>query len=250
VEIHIHPEFEMDLKGVQERRATSPSPLFFEHSLEEQRRYIREGLDCLERWTGRRPCAFRAGGYSASERTIEALAEEGVFIDSSYNRWAIDLGLCGFSRARHLNDVALFPGRVLEVPVTNLSTRGPRKGMRPFELSALNVAEMIAALDQLYEAGARVACGVTHSFRLLRARDHQYNDVAKDAVNLHRLRALCRHLAMHGDRFAVCTYRDLPLERWQKSLPQPSEEPYYPTPPLWSSVSRLALQAIKDRGAV
>lgn len=250
VELHVHPEFEMDLDRVRSGQAKSPSPVLFEHSLEEQRRHVRESAAKIEEWCGRRPSAFRAGGYSANELTMKALVEEGIFIDSSYNRWAIDLGLCGFHTTPPLNDARMLREGVLEVPVTNLATRGPRGGIRPFELSALNVSEMISALDQMYEAGMRVACAVTHSFRLLRARDVQYRDVAPDVFNLHRLQGVCRHLADHRDRFEVCSFRDLPVEEWKRDPLLPDAAPYYPTPPTWSSVARLAVQAIKDRGAV
>jgi hypothetical protein len=182
---------------------------------------------------------------------MRALVAEGIRIDSSYNEWALARGLCGMKQTPPINDAAMLEGDVLEVPVTNLLARGPRGGLRPFELSALNASEMIAVLDQLWESGARVACSVTHSFRLVRARDHQYRDMSADAFNLHRLRVLCRYLASNRERFEVCTFRDLPYERWKTSLPKAgATQPYHPTPPAWSSALRLAVQAVKDRGAV
>lgn len=250
VELHVHPEFEMDLLRVQRGEMKSPSAALFEHSLEEQRRYIRESARTLAKWTGNKPFAFRAGGYSASEVTLTALAEEGIRVDSSYNLWAVEHGWCGMTSTPRLNDVALLSPDIVEVPVTNLQARGPRGGLRPFELSALNTTEMIAALEQLYEAGARTACGVTHSFRLVRARDHQYRDVAVDRFNVHRLRTLCRYLDRHRDRFTVATYKTLPIERWRKTLGAPPSSLYFPTPPVWSSMLRMVVQGVKDRGAV
>jgi peptidoglycan/xylan/chitin deacetylase (PgdA/CDA1 family) len=250
VELHVHPEFEVDPAPWRSNGGTRPSALLHEHSFEEQRRLIRETAAAIERWTGRRPIAFRAGGYSASEVTLRALAAEGLFIDSSYDRWAIDSGSCGFRRELELNDVAVLDGGVLEVPVTNLTARGPRGGVRPMELSSLNTSEVIAALEQMYEAGARVCCAVTHSFRLLRAKDHQYREVVPDLFNLHRLRALLRYLDANRDRFEVVTFRDLPAGAWRAGGLANGSAPFYPTPPLWSSLSRLALQAFKDRGVV
>lgn len=248
VELHVHPEFAMDLARVQRGEAKGPPAQLFAYSLDDQRRTIRESLDRLERWTGRRPCAFRAGGYSAGDETLAALAAEGVEIDSSYNRWAIEGGLSTLRSREPLNDVAML-GPVLEVPVTNLSTRGPFRGLRPLELSALDVSEVIAALEQLYETGARVACAVTHSFRLVRTRDPQYRDVAPDLVNIHRLRALCRYLARHRDRFEVTTYRALPVARWRGALGGDSTG-FFPSPPAWSSALRMFVQGVKDRGVL
>jgi hypothetical protein len=250
VELHIHPEFDVDLERLQRGEVKTPPWSLVHHDHAAQRRYIKESLDCLERWTGRRPIAFRAGGYGAGDSTLVALREEGVFIDSSYNAWAVGAKLCGLDRIPPMNDAGRIGGDLIEVPVTNVYAKGVRAGLRPFELSALNATEMIAAIEELYDAGARVACGVTHSFRLLRARDVQYQDAALDSFNLHRLRALTRHLAEHPHRFRVLTFRDLPLDRWRRDLPPPDGHPYYPTPPLWSSTLRLALQAVKDRGVV
>jgi peptidoglycan/xylan/chitin deacetylase (PgdA/CDA1 family) len=250
IELHIHPEFDVDLARLQRHEVKTPSWRIADHPLEAQRAYIRDSLTCIEKWTGRRPIAFRAGGYGAGVATLDALRQEGITVDSSYNAWAVAEKLCDLDRLGSINDVAVLKEGMLEVPVTNLRTRGVRPGLRPFELSSLNATEMISALERLYEAGARTACGVTHSFRLIRARDVQYKDVALDRFNLHRLRALCRHLADNSDRFRVCTFRDLPIERWKSELPLPRGEPFFPTPPAWSSTLRLAIQAVKDRGAV
>lgn len=251
VELHLHPEYEIDIDRWRTNGVARPSKYMFTYSLDEQRRYIRETGDALERWSGRRPIAFRAGGYTANQTTMQALDAEGLSIDSSYNRWAIGEGLCAFPRELELNDAAIIDHGILEIPVTNLKTYGPRGGLRPMELSSLNVAEMVATVEQLYEAGARVCCAVTHSFRLVRTRDVQYRNVAVDWFNIHRIRALCRYLKAHQDRFEVCTFRDLPLEKWRRDgLASDGSAPYYPTPPLWSSLSRLALQGLKERGAL
>jgi polysaccharide deacetylase len=248
VELHVHPEFDADLHRVQRGEAKTPAAMLHAHPLEAQRRYIRESAAAIERWTKRRPIAFRAGGYSADETTLEALKAEGMFVDSSYNAWANERRLSGFARTPRLNDAAMIEGGILEVPVTNLVARGPLGGLRPFELSALSASEMIAALDQLHESGARTVCAVTHSFRLVRTTNVQYTDAVPDLVNLHRLEALCRHLSANPDRFKVVTFRDLPFERWRGLGPAP--EPYFPTPPVWSSLARQVVQAVKDRRAV
>ncbi|MCK6544577.1 hypothetical protein L6R52_01780 [Myxococcota bacterium] len=259
VELHVHPEFEIDLARVQRREVKSPSKNLFDHGLDVQRRYIRESAECLARWTGRRPIAFRAGGYSADERTLEALVREGITIDSSYSEWAIGIGFCGMVHTPPINDVAILDPGVVEVPVTNVSTLDRLGGLRPLELSSLGAREVIAALEQLWAARARVACSVTHSFRLVKARDPQYRDVEPDLVNLLRLRAVCRFLAEHRDRFEVCTFRSLPIERWRAEAPRVcvdrgakprARAPFHPRPPLWSSLARAAVQVIKDRGAV
>ncbi|MEQ8277950.1 MAG: hypothetical protein RMA76_27870 [Deltaproteobacteria bacterium] len=250
VELHVHPEFKMNLEAVRAGEMTKPSAHLHSYDAAAQRAYLEEGAADLERWTGVRPIAFRSGGFASDEVATEACAALQIPIDSSYNVWAVANGVSPFSLTPKLNDVAMLDNGVLEVPTTNLFTRGPKRAMRPFELSSLNAAEMIAAVDEMYELGMRVCCTLTHSFRLIRTTNYQYTDARLDWFNLHRLRAFLRHLAAHPDRFRVATFRDLPLERWKATLPPPPAQPQYPSPPAWTAVSRMALQAVKDRGVV
>jgi hypothetical protein len=249
VELHVHPEFRIDLEAAR-RAGKTPSGFLREYPLDEQRIMLREAADLIEDWTGRRPIAFRAGSFGFDRRGTDALAQEGLQFDSSYNVWAIDVGICGFERTPELNDVALLSNGILELPVTNLRARGIRGGLRNFDLASLAVTEMIAVIEQMWASGTRVCTSLTHSFRLLYTNNVQYQGARLDTVNLHRLRALCRWLAENGDRIRVSTYRDLPAERWKKELGAPPPTPDYPSPPAWASAARLAVQAIKDRGAI
>lgn len=250
VELHVHPEFRLDLEAVRQGAQAKPSAILADYSVEEQSRILARAAEVLERWTGRRPTAFRAGGFAGDQRAIEAVANAGIPVDSSYNLWSIGAGPCQFDLDPPLNDVCLLDRGVIEVPVTCYQASGPRGGMRQFDLAAVNATEGIAILEEMYAVGMRVACTVTHSFRLIKTTDVQYTDARPDAFNLHRLRAVCRHLAGNPDRYQVCTYRDLPLERWRRELAGPRAEPHIPSPPTWTSVARLAVQAVKDRGAV
>lgn len=247
VELHIHPEFDINLERAR-KQSQPPSPFVRDYSLEHQRGLIRRGADLLEAWTGRRPIAFRAGSFGLDEVGLKACLEEGLLFDSSYNAWAIQNGYCGMHSLPRLNDVTLLEDGLVEVPVTNLFARRIRRDYRPFDLASLNTTEMVSALDQLHEAGARVCCSLTHSFRLLKTTNVQMSDARPDQFNLHRLRALCRYLAENSDRYQVSTFKDLPTDMWR--LQKPSTQAFYPAPPTWSSLARVALQAVKDRGAI
>lgn len=250
VELHVHPEFKMDLEAVRRGDSPKPSALLSSYSLKDQAKLLCDTAETLESWTGRAPVAFRAGGFAANESTVQALAQTEIPIDSSYNMWSVDMDMCSFSCNPRLNDVALLAPGILEVPVTCYRANGPKGGLRQFDLASLNTSEAIALLEDLYAAGTRVCTSVTHSFRLLKTTDVQYTDARPDAFNIHRLRALCRYLAAHRDRFEVCTYQDLPLQQWKTELQGPQPEPYVPEPPIWTSLARLAVQATKDRGAL
>ncbi|MCC7386907.1 MAG: hypothetical protein IT384_34035 [Deltaproteobacteria bacterium] len=244
VELHIHPEF----KAHAETRVGDLEENIFRYSADAQRALIREGLDDIERWTGRRPIAFRAGAFGACPGVLEIAAQEGIRFDSSYNLWAIGQGPSGFDAALGLNDAAPL-GNLLEVPVTNLAVRLSRTGLKPFELSSLSTMEMAAAAEDLWASGHRVCCSLTHSFRLVRSRERQYRRVRADGMNIHRLRALARYLRARPDRFEIVTFDDLPAQQWMAERRRSDSRPL-PSPPLWASATRLAVQAFKDWGVV
>ncbi len=250
VELHVHPEFNMNLQSVRRGDTAKPSAFLNSYTPKEQAKLLASTAETLEAWTGRAPIAFRAGGFAADEGTVQALAQTEIPIDSSYNMWSVEMDMCNFSCKPPLNDVALVAPGILEVPVTCYRAKGPKGGLRQFDLASLNTTEAIALLEDLYAAGTKVCTSVTHSFRLIKTTDVQYGDARPDTFNIHRLRALCRYLHQHRDRFEVCTYRDLPLQQWQTELAGPQPEPYVPEPPVWTSLARLAVQGTKDRGAL
>jgi len=250
VELHVHPEFRMDIDKVRAGEKKKPSAFFHTYTHQEQVDLVRSTAARLESWTGRAPSAFRAGGFDADVESIREVRDEGVPIDSSYSMWSVELGTCQITEGPRLNDVAWLDAGVLEVPVTCYHASGPRGGLRQLDLASVNVTEAIAILEDLYAAGTRVCTSLTHSFRLIRTTDIQYSDAKPDAFNIHRLRAICRFLYDNRDRFQVCTYKDLPLEAWKSELGAPPAQPYLPSPPTWTSLARLAVQAAKDRGAL
>ena len=249
VELHVHPEFNIDLSA-QRRSGENPPNLLHMLDKESQLKMIQQGADMLEAWTGRRPCAFRAGSYGLDPAGLDACAQAGMRFDSSYSAWAIDVGICDLGRDPTLNDVAQIRDDLYEVPVTNLRTHGVRGGIRNFDLASLNTTEMIAVIEEMYHAGSWVACSITHSFRLLKIFDQQMRHTRPDHVNLHRVRSLARYLAAHPDRFQVCTFQDLPVELFKNHLRPPPQQAFLPSPPTWMSMTRLALQAAKDRGGM
>lgn len=74
IQLHTHPDQMYDPK----RR------FMHEYTLAEQKDIIRDGIDLLQRWTGTRPIAHRAGSYGANEDTLRALEANRIEIDSSF----------------------------------------------------------------------------------------------------------------------------------------------------------------------
>lgn len=245
VELHMHPEFRMDLADVRIQDAPEPSPNMYDYSIEVQAARIREGAALIEAWTGRRPVAFRAGSYAGDRSTVEAVRRAGLTVESSYNRWGVKHGDSGFPPELLLNDLCRVEG-VLEQPISCYRAPAPHGGLRQLDLAGMTATEAIWAVEAQYAAGARTACAIHHSFRLLRTTDVQYTDARPDRVNIHRLKTFCDYLAAHQDRFQVIGFED--LEALDAGPLPPVHE--LATAPRVAAWPRLLMQGLKDRGVV
>ena len=188
----------------------------FEFPAEEQRQLLQEGIGLFRQFRGKAPRAFRAGCYGASEVTLQALRENGVPIDSSYNLSFLDRS-CGFRR-RPLNAPVVLEG-ICEFPVTNFNS-GSSGSYKPLEISAVSVAETLATLRHMREAGCADAVLVFHSFSFLKRRGIRFEKARPDGIVIHRFRTLCRELSRMRDEVEVCVLGDVDLARVQFPQPQ------------------------------
>jgi peptidoglycan/xylan/chitin deacetylase (PgdA/CDA1 family) len=214
-QLHLHPvqRFYYDFSQGGPRREQD---LLFQFPAEEQRRLIEEGVRLFRKLSGRQPRAYRAGCYAASEVTLQALRQNGIAIDSSYNLSALDK-TCGF-RYRPLNAPRVIEG-VSEFPVTNFLS-GPWDAYKPLEISAVSVPEILATMAAMREAGCRDAVLVFHSFSFLKNRGVRYEAARPDLIVLRRFRKLCRELSRRGAEFEVAVLSETHLEGIEKPQPQ------------------------------
>jgi hypothetical protein len=206
VQLHLHPvqRFYRDFLQGQGRREQD---LMFQFPAEEQRALVREGVELFRQFTGAPPRAFRAGCYAASEVTLRALRDNGVFIDSSYNLASLDR-TCGF-RERPLNAPQVLEG-VHEFPVTNFSSAGDGN-YKSLEISAVSVWEILATIRLLKESGCRDIVLVFHSFSFLKNRDVRFEKARRDRIVIHRFRRLCAELAQMRDEIEVAVLGEVDL---------------------------------------
>lgn len=137
-------------------------PLFY---LPEQQQVdiLRWGIDTIERWIGVPAVSFRAGGYALDDRTLAAIEQVGLAIDSS----------CFFpspnNRQERSTVNAVARGDTfIEVPVTTvLRPSGEALEHRKLDLNWLSVEELMEALRTLADHGAGFAMFMMHSFSLL-----------------------------------------------------------------------------------
>ena len=96
VQLHIHPNhfhYGLYRAGKSHPRTDQIADL----SVDQQKKIVIDGADRIERWTGQRPIAFRAGNMGASETTLKVLQDAGIWIDSSYTFPFLG-GNCKFSK--------------------------------------------------------------------------------------------------------------------------------------------------------
>jgi peptidoglycan/xylan/chitin deacetylase (PgdA/CDA1 family) len=217
-QLHLHPIY----RFYRDRAAGGPAreiDLMHQLSPDEQRELIREGVTLFGDLNGQPPRAYRAGCYGASEVTLQALRENGVEIDSSYNMAYLG-STCGF-RARSLNAPVVIEG-VYEFPVTVFSVSGT-SGYKPLEISAVSVGEILNTIRGLAIAGCRDVVLSLHSFSLLKNRGLRYDRYRPDQIVIQRLRRLCAALSEAGSEVEVRTLGEVDLG--SVPVPQPQVVP-------------------------
>lgn len=173
-----------------------------------QRQLIADGASRLEKWTGKRPIAFRAGNMGASEETLKALFEAGLWIDSSYTFPYVE-GQCRFPDGQQFNGSKWY-GQVLEVGLSGF--RQPKvPGLhpaKPVDLMGTSFEECRDATRMICDAGAD-AVVILHSFSLFKVRDVQYNGGKLNRIVTRRFEHLCRWLSENRDRYPARTFSEL-----------------------------------------
>ena len=157
---------------------------------------IHEGAENL-RLGGAAPLtAFRAGNFGANRDTFDALAHNGIFIDSSYNLTS-PLGPC-------LNETIFQPimvGGIQEYPVTVFEDGFGR--YRHLQIGANSYEEMSTVLKQAYDKNWGEVVLFWHSAELL-SRDKAHYD----AIATRRFTRLCDFLARNNSMFSTLHFTD------------------------------------------
>jgi peptidoglycan/xylan/chitin deacetylase (PgdA/CDA1 family) len=218
-QLHLHPaqRFYRDFLAGQPRREQD---LMFELPIDDQRQLIGEGVRLFKELSGKAPRAYRAGCYGGSERTLTALREHGIEIDSSYN--TAYLGeTCGFKTA--LLNAPVVIENVHEFPVTVFRTVGSNN-YKPLEISSVSVREILATLRSMQASGCRDAVLVLHSFSLLKNLGLRFEHCRPDRIVIQRLRKLCRALSELKEEFEVVVLGEVDLR--SIAIPQSQVIPY------------------------
>lgn len=205
VQLHLHPNWAEVAVG------SSPSRFeLVDFSEDEQRGLIFAASELLEAAGAPQPVAFRAGSYSADDATLRALATLGIRYDSSHNGaehpWPSNISL-------PVRQIAPLPHQgVIEVPVTVIEDRPG--ALRNFQICALSVSEMQAALNHAARHQHAAVTIVGHSFELANRAGTRPN-----AVHVRRFDALCALLEASAAILPTTHFADAKLVLGQEDEP-------------------------------
>lgn len=235
VQLHLHPNWTGARAG--DKGARSSRFELVEYSGSEQRHLIAGATDLLTAAGAAPPIAFRAGSYSANDDTLRALAQLGFVYDSSHNGsdhpWPSAIGL----PPRQIAPIA--HEGMIEIPVTVIEERPG--ALRNFQICALSVGEMRAALDHaLAERHAAVTI-VSHGFELANRAGTRPN-----AVHVRRFEALCALLGERADSMPTRHFADRPNLRLGQN-----DAPLGPDPlrTRWRQAEQLWSNMVAERAA-
>jgi hypothetical protein len=195
VQLHVHTEWVTHIG--QEMGFGAPSLRIKNFSRQQQRKIISRAKRNLQEAGAGEITAFRAGNYGVSLETIEALRENGILYDTSYN-------LCYFAQACGMepDDPVMGPmkvGGVLEVPITFF--RDLPWHLRPLHLNACSFGEMRRVCMQAWRENWPSVVLVLHSFELIRPRSSAV--CGPDGIAVERFEKFCRFLGENKDKFST-----------------------------------------------
>lgn len=194
VELHVHPEH---LRWSDDphaaRVAAELSSAGGMRSPAVVRSVLELSVDLFERRVGRRPVAYRAGGFRISDAHFPVLEELGIRIDSSVQPY-YNSSVSEWMRTR---TQPFRVGGVLEMPPTFvlLSDRPDAwetRGLAP----SFGLGDPVSALPVGPDDPPFVATFVSHSFQLLRCRDGR----GRDAIQAFEERLRARLPAAMAER--------------------------------------------------
>lgn len=176
VQLHCHTEW-LGLAGDANplaSRATGRN--LFDFTFEDQCAIIDYARSTLMAAGAPAPIAFRAGNYGANDDTLRALTANGIAYDSSHCPALSGSGACRIALSPEVRDPVGHMG-VIEVPIGAIGTLGG--GLRHAQITALTLAEMLAAIRHVRAAGRSDLVLVSHSFELLNRRTRSINHIVR-----------------------------------------------------------------------
>jgi len=209
VQLHLHTEW-LELAGSANPLGSRIGDNLKDFAFEDQCRLLEWAAQELQAAGAPRPTAFRAGNYGANDDTLRALAMLGFSHDSSHTP-----GFAGSPCAISLGQEHRRPLRhrgVTEVPIGCVGD--VVGGLRHAQLTALSLAELLAATRHAVDNQITDFTLVSHSFELLCRDRRRTNKIVK-----RRFDRYCEQLAAM-DGVETGTYADRAPRPARKTRPR------------------------------
>jgi hypothetical protein len=143
---------------------------------------IRNGVDLLTAWTGKRPTWHRAGYLAASHDTLRACRELNLRGDSSFAfGWPSNLGIPREQR----NDMQWLDG-IAELPVTTFRSVPALNNFRYLELRACTLNELCTVTRHAVRLRMPHLVFLMHSFSFVRRHGGVYSAAEADIERFER----------------------------------------------------------------
>ncbi|MGQ5522094.1 polysaccharide deacetylase family protein [Chitinimonas sp. PSY-7] len=199
VQLHLHPEWTDEITPALIPNNEDKRQHLSYYDLDEQTALIAHGKKMLEEAGAGPITTFRAGSFAANRDTFIALQRNGIYIDSSLNRFYAVSG----SDLRPEYDLLtpmLIEG-VYSYPVTVFRDGFGRE--KPAQVAGCSFAELRGAMLNGWRVGQEMFVIVSHNFELLKPDSAQ-----PDMIVVNRFEQLCTFLAAQQYRLPTVGYSD------------------------------------------
>ena len=197
VQLHLHPEWTDEITPPIIADHSKKRQHLTYYTLDEQTALIGRARELLEAAGSGEIDTFRSGSFAVNHDTYEALARNGIRLDSSVNRCHA-ISAADLPKQRSL-DVPFTIAGVQSFPVAVFHDGLGRD--RPAQVGACSFSEMRDALQSAHAAGISDFVIVSHNFELLKP-----SSSAPDPIVVQRFERLCAHLAEHRAEWPVTGY--------------------------------------------
>lgn len=193
IQLHLHPEWVDESLEPLLPQVTQKKPNIRDFTLQEQTALIAKAAHLIKQASGKSVSAFRAGSFGFNTDTLQALKQNNIHIDSSYNA-STSGGASGLYPEGLLFDTARY-GELYEYPMTVFNDG---RSLRHAQLTACSFAELEHLLWQALENGYQSFVILSHNFELLNPAKNR-----PDPVVIKRFKKLCAFLDRNRDSFRV-----------------------------------------------
>lgn len=228
VQLHLHPEWSDEVSPHLGGKTGEKRPYLHQYEYSEQVALIAKGLEALRSCGVPAPSAFRAGSYACNRDTFRALAENGLYIDTSLNTAYPGSGEDLLMSERR-EGASKIEG-ILEYPVTVF-----RDGFgkpRHWQVGAVGFSESVRLVQQAAAKGHENLVLVSHNFEMLVPGKSRV-----DPIVASRFEKLCRWLGTNADQYPVVSLApDAALA---------SEPPSGLQSPFFATAGRMSAQIVR-----